>query len=170
NTPGLRALQEPERLRALLEAVRARTPRPLFLKLAPDLSDEAIDAAVDVAVAARAEGLICTNTTIERSGVEGERHAGQPAGPSGAPPRARPTEVTRRAPRRAAGRLAIVGVGGIFSAEDAYAKIRAGASLVQVYTGLIYEGPALPARLARGLARLLARDGLTLAAAVGKDA
>src|SRR5215470_1079674 len=84
NTPGLRALQEPERLRALLEAVRARTPKPLFVKIAPDLSDEAIDAAVDVAVAAKAEGLICTNTTIERPGVEGERHAGEPGGLSGA--------------------------------------------------------------------------------------
>jgi len=78
--------------------------------------------------------------------------------------------VVRRAFRRAAGRLAVVGVGGIFTAEDAYAKIRAGASLVQVYTGFVYEGPALAARLARGLARLLARDGLTLSEAVGKDA
>src|SRR5215470_17583523 len=170
NTPGLRALQEPERLRALLEAVRARTPKPLFLKIAPDLSDDAIDAAVDVAVAAKAEGVIYTTTTIERPGVEGERHAGEPGGLSGAPLGDRSTEVIRRAYRRAAGRLALIGVGGVFSPEDAYTKIRAGASLVQVYTGFIYEGPGLPVRLARGLARLLARDGLTIAAAVGKDA
>ena len=170
NTPGLRALQEPDRLRALLEAVRQKTPRPLFLKIAPDLAPEAIDAAVDVAIQAGAQGIVCTNTTVERDGVEGAGSADEPGGLSGAPLADRSTEIVRRAFRRAAGRLVIVGVGGVFSAEDAYAKIRAGASLVQVYTGFIYEGPGLAARLTRGLARLLARDGLALADAVGKDA
>jgi len=186
NTPGLRALQEPERLAALLAAVRARTPKPVFLKIAPDLAPEAVDAAVDAAVACGSAGVVCTNTTIERpvTGREGGparlRRAGggsalrplidEPGGLSGAPLRDPSTAVVRRAFRRAAGRLAVVGVGGIFTAEDAYAKIRAGASLVQVYTGFVYEGPALAARLARGLARLLARDGLTLSEAVGKDA
>jgi dihydroorotate dehydrogenase len=170
NTPGLRALQEPERLRALLDAVRARTAKPLFLKIAPDLSDDGIDAAVDVAVAARADGLVCTNTTLARDAVAGAPHAAETGGLSGAPLAARSTEVVRRAYRRAAGRLAIVGVGGVFTPEDVYEKIRAGAQLVQVYTGFVYEGPGLALRLANGLAVLLARDGLTLGSAVGKDA
>jgi dihydroorotate dehydrogenase len=162
NTPCLRALQEPERLGALLATVLARTAKPVFLKIAPDLAPEAIDAAVDTAAAAGAAGLICTNTTVAHGHGEG--------GLSGRPLRDPSTEVVRRAYRRAAGRLPIIGVGGVFSPEDAYAKIRAGASLVEVYTGFIYEGPGLAARLARGLAALLARDGLTLADAVGKDA
>src|SRR5262249_2780210 len=141
-----------------------------FLKIAPDLAPEAVDAAVDTAVAAGAQGLVCTNTTVEREGVAGARHAAEPGGLSGAPLAARADGIIRRAYRRAAGRLTIVGVGGIFTAEDAYAKIRAGASLVQVYTGFIYEGPAIAPRIVRGLARLLRRDGITLAEAVGKDA
>jgi dihydroorotate dehydrogenase len=168
NTPGLRALQEPERLAALLGAIRARTQRPVFLKIAPDLEPEAIDAAVDTAAACGVAGLICTNTTVARPVVG--RHAGEPGGLSGAPLRELATAVVRRAYRRAAGRLAIIGVGGIFTADDAYAMIRAGAALVQVYTGFIYEGPGLAARLARDLAARLLRDGLSLADAVGKDA
>lgn len=170
NTPGLRALQEPERLRALLEAVRQKTPRPIFLKIAPDLTAAAIEAAVDTAIAAGAQGIICTNTTIERAGVPASQHAAEPGGLSGAPLARRADEVIRCAYRRAAGRLAVIGVGGVFTAADVYAKIRAGASLVQVYTGFIYEGPAIAPRLSRGLARLLARDGLSLTDAVGKDA
>jgi dihydroorotate dehydrogenase len=168
NTPGLRALQEPDRLAALLRAVRARSERPLFLKIAPDLDDDAIDAAVDVAIAEGAAGLIATNTTVERP--VSDPRAGEAGGLSGAPLAARSTHVIRRAYRRAAGRLAIIGVGGIFTADDAYAKIRAGASLLQVYTGLIYEGPALVARLVAGLRERLARDGLSLPDAVGRDA
>jgi dihydroorotate dehydrogenase len=165
NTPGLRALQEPERLRGLLRAVRARTDRPLFLKIAPDLDDAGLDAAVDVAAEEGAAAIIATNTTVQRPVPCAEA-----GGLSGAPLAARSTEVVRRCFRRAAGRLAVVGVGGIFSADDAYEKIRAGASLVQVYTGLVYEGPGLPRRLVDGLRARLARDGLTLAAAVGADA
>jgi len=167
NTPGLRSLQEPERLSSLLRSVRARTEKPVFLKIAPDLDDEGIDAAVDVAIAEGVVGLIATNTTVERP-IDDPR-AGEAGGLSGAPLAARSTEVIRRAYRRAAGRLAIVGVGGIFTADDAYAKIRAGASLIQVYTGFIYEGPSLVARLVAGLRERLARDGLSLGEAVGRD-
>ncbi len=167
NTPGLRALQEPERLAALLASVRARTDRPLFLKLAPDLDPEAIDAAVDVAAHHGAAGIIATNTTITRPGVE----TAEAGGLSGAPLRPLATAVIRRAYRRAAGRLAIVGVGGIFSAEDAYAHLRAGASLVQIYTGFVYEGPFAVRKIVHGLRRLLARDGLgSVEDAVGLDA
>jgi dihydroorotate dehydrogenase len=171
NTPGLRSLQEPERLAAILGSVRARTARPLFLKIAPDLDDEGIDAAVDVAVAERLAGIVATNTTVERPpALAGDPLASEAGGLSGAPLAARATEVVRRAYRRAAGRLAIVGVGGIFTADDAYARIRAGASLLQIYTGFIYEGPSVVARLVAGLRERLARDGLGLAHAVGRDA
>jgi dihydroorotate dehydrogenase len=160
NTPGLRQLQEREQLDRLLRACVARVAerapgKPLLVKLAPDLAPEALDEAVDVAIAAGVAGIIATNTTLSRAGVE--RH-----------PRA--TEVVRRAYARAAGRVPIVGCGGVLSAEDAYRKLRAGASLVQVYTGLIYGGPGLVAELNAGLARLLARDGFArVADAVGAD-
>jgi dihydroorotate dehydrogenase len=159
NTPGLRRLQEPERLAALLAGLDVA--RPTFVKIAPDLASEEIDAIVDVAIAARVAGVIATNTT-----VVAEPEAG---GLSGAPLRDRSTEVVRRVARRAAGRIAVIGVGGIATAEDAYAKIRAGASLVQVYTGFIYEGPGLARRLVIGLTRLLERDRLSLEEAVGRD-
>ncbi|MBI5070279.1 MAG: quinone-dependent dihydroorotate dehydrogenase [Deltaproteobacteria bacterium] len=176
NTPGLRELQGKEALQRLLGACvrRARelpVPRPLLVKLAPDLTDEALDEAVDVAVACGASGLIATNTTVSREAVAGHPRAEEVGGLSGAPLEARATEVVRRAYRRAAGRLSIVGAGGVFGAEDAYRKIRAGATLVQLYTGFIYGGPALPARLLRDLAALLRRDGFSsVGDAVGADA
>jgi dihydroorotate dehydrogenase len=158
NTPGLRDLQEPDRLAALLTALRAATAKPLFLKVAPDLAPAAIDAVVDTAIACGANGLLATNTTILRPPpVSATAPTG---GLSGAPLAPLATEVIRRAALRASGRLPIIGVGGVFSAEDVYAKMRAGASLVQVYTGLIYQGPALVRRLLQGLRQLLARDGL----------
>ncbi len=174
NTPGLRTLQEPERLAQLLRAVKARLEalapgKPLFLKIAPDLSPEAVDAAVDAAIACGLTGLIATNTTLERP----FEHplAKEAGGLSGAPLTAPSTEIIRRAFRRAQGRLPIIGVGGVFTAQDAYAKLRAGASAVQVYTGFIYEGPGMAARLARELGELLRRDGFgSLAELVGVDA
>jgi dihydroorotate dehydrogenase len=170
NTPGLRSLQEPEALAALLAAARARTTRPLFLKIAPDLTDDAVDAAVDVAVAQRLDGVIATNTTLERAAVAAHPRAGEAGGLSGAPLAARSTEVIRRAYRRAAGRLAIVGVGGVFTVDDVVEKLRAGASLVQLYTGFIYEGPGVVRRLARELRARLAAEGVALADLVGRDA
>jgi dihydroorotate dehydrogenase len=173
NTPGLRQLQEPERLAALLGAVRARMDmvapgRPLFLKIAPDLGPEAVDAVVDVALSARASGLIATNTTITRPFAHPQ--AGEQGGLSGRPLRALATQTLRRAARRANGRLALWGVGGVATPEDVYERLRSGASVVQVYTALVYEGPGLVQRLLRGLETLLRRDGfLRLQDAIGAD-
>jgi dihydroorotate dehydrogenase len=175
NTPGLRALQEKDQLDRLLRACVARLAerapgKPLLVKLAPDLAPEALDEAVDVAVAAGVAGVIATNTTLSRAGVEGHPRGAEQGGLSGAPLEALATSVVRRCYARAAGRVPIVGVGGVMDAAGAYAKIRAGASLVQVYTGLVYGGPAFVRRLNEGLAALLARDGFTsVAEAVGAD-
>jgi dihydroorotate dehydrogenase len=173
NTPGLRKLQEPEALEQLLRAVRARLDqvapgKPLFLKIAPDLAPEAVDAITDVAIACGLQGLIATNTTISRP-VEHPlcKEAG---GLSGAPVRELSTEVLRRAYARAGGKLAFIGVGGVMDAEDVYAKLRAGASLVQVYTGFIYGGPGTVPTLLKGLAACLERDGFrSVSEAVGAD-
>ncbi len=175
NTPGLRQLQEKGALDRLLRACVARVAerapgKPLLVKLAPDLEPEALDEAVDVAIAAGVAGIVATNTTLARSGVESHRRAREAGGLSGAPLTARATEVVRRVAIRAAGRVAIIGAGGVMNAEDAYAKIRAGASLVQVYTGFIYGGPGFATQTGAGLARLLARDGFaSVADAVGAD-
>jgi dihydroorotate dehydrogenase len=173
NTPGLRQLQEPERLSALLRAVRSRMDqvapgRPLFLKIAPDLAAEAVEAVVDVALQARVSGLIATNTTITRPFAH--PLAGQQGGLSGRPLRALATETLRCAARRADGRLALWAAGGVATAEDVYERLRAGASVVQVYTAFIYEGPALVRRLLQGLEVLLRRDGVRrLADVIGVD-
>ena len=175
NTPGLRALQEAAALDALLRAcvgrVRQRAPgKPLLVKLAPDLEPAAVDEAVDVAVAAGISGIVATNTTLSRAGVEGHPRAAEAGGLSGAPLAARATAVVRRCARRAAGRVPVIGCGGIMGAEDAYEKIRAGASLVQVYTGFVYGGPTFVRDVNEGLARLLERDGYaSVADAVGAD-
>jgi dihydroorotate dehydrogenase len=175
NTPGLRALQEKAQLDRLLRAcvgrLRERAPgKPLLVKLAPDLAPEALDEAVDVAVAAGVAGIIATNTTLSRAGVEGHPRAKEQGGLSGAPLEQLATAVVRRCYERAAGRVPIVGVGGVMDAEGAYRKIRAGATLVQVYTGLVYGGPRFVRRLHDDLAGLLARDGFArVADAVGAD-
>ncbi|MFO0596226.1 MAG: quinone-dependent dihydroorotate dehydrogenase [Myxococcaceae bacterium] len=170
NTPGLRELQEPEALSLLLMAVREHVVgRPLFLKIAPDLGDEAVDAVVDVARAAGADGLICTNTTITRP----VKHplASETGGLSGKPLFSRSTEVLKRAFRRTKGELPLIGVGGISSGEEAWQKICAGASLVQVYTGFIYRGPELVREILDLLEEKLAQLGLdSISKAVGRDA
>ncbi|MBK7858652.1 MAG: quinone-dependent dihydroorotate dehydrogenase [Archangiaceae bacterium] len=135
NTPGLRALQEPEALRRILQATRAEAgARPVLLKIAPDLEDEAVDAAVEVAVAEGAAGLIATNTTVKRPFIHPEA-----GGLSGRPLLQRSTEVLARV----RGRLPTIGVGGVFGPDDVQLKLKAGASLVQIYSGLIYQGPRL---------------------------
>jgi dihydroorotate dehydrogenase len=175
NTPGLRALQEKDQLDRLLRAcvgrLRARSPsKALLVKLSPDLAPEALDEAVDVAVAAGVSGIIATNTTLSRAGVEGHPRAREQGGLSGSPLEALATSVVRRCHARAAGRVPIIGAGGVMDAEGAYAKIRAGATLVQVYTGLVYGGPGFVRRVNEGLAALLARDGFgSIADAVGAD-
>jgi dihydroorotate dehydrogenase len=175
NTPGLRQLQEREALDRLLRACVARLAalapgKALVVKLAPDLEPEALDEAVEVAIAAGVAGIAATNTTLSRAGVEGHPRAGEAGGLSGEPLTARSTEVIRRVAARAAGRVPIIGSGGVMSAEDAWAKIRAGATLVQVYTGFIYGGPGFATQLNRGLCRLMERDGFrSLDEAIGAD-
>jgi len=171
NTPGLRGLQDRAALDALLRACReAAGETPLALKIAPELDEAAL---ADVAELAEAHGLaaiIATNTTLARDGLHGP-HAAQAGGLSGRPLFHRSTEALRTLRRLTQGRVALIGVGGVDSAETAYAKIRAGASAVQLYTGLVYGGVSLGARIARGLDALLARDGFdSVAAASGADA
>ncbi len=170
NTPGLRALQEPQALEALLRAVRLEVKgRPLFLKIAPDLGDEAVDAAVDVVRACQVDGLVCTNTTITRP----FEHplAAETGGLSGRPVAQRSTEVIRRVYARTGGALPIIGVGGIFDGAEAWAKIQAGASLVQLYTGFIYGGPGLVHEVLDDLEQRLTEAGLSsLQQAVGRNA
>ena len=149
NTPGLRSLQAPEALQKTLEAVLGKAQgKPVFLKIAPDLADEGIDAAVDVAVSCRIAGLIATNTTLARPFQH--RLAGEAGGLSGRPLTSRSTEVVRRCSQRAPA-LPVIGVGGVFSSDDVREKLDAGASLVQVYSGFVYEGPAMVKTLIAGL-------------------
>jgi dihydroorotate dehydrogenase len=173
NTPGLRQLQEPEQLAALLKAVRARMDEvapgtPLFLKIAPDLGPEAVDAIVDTARAHRVDGLIATNTTVSRP-VQ-HRRCGEVGGLSGRPLRELATKIIARAYARSGGALPIIGVGGVFTGADAYEKIRAGASVVQLYTGFIYRGPDAVRRILAELAHLLRGGGFrSVREAVGAD-
>lgn len=178
NTPGLRDLQAEDELRHLLQVLvhenttwaqqQHQPPRPLLIKVAPDLSDAALASIVAVARTGGAAGLVATNTTIRRDGLS--TTTDEAGGLSGAPLRDRATAVVRTLHRLAGGALPVIGVGGVFTADDAYAKIRAGASLVQLYTGMIYEGPRVAHRIARGLVTLLARDGFThIREAVGSE-
>ncbi|MFT3835483.1 MAG: quinone-dependent dihydroorotate dehydrogenase [Myxococcaceae bacterium] len=158
NTPGLRKLQEPEALARTLSAAKQHAHgKPVFLKIAPDLTDEAVDAAVDVALSEQAAGLIATNTTLARP--EFHRLNGEAGGLSGAPLLTRSNQVVARAWKRAGVRLPIIGVGGVFSGADAIAKIRAGASLVQIYTGFIYGGPGRVSRMLDEMEALVASAG-----------
>ena len=168
NTPGLRGLQDPGELAALIAAVRSEVDaKPVFVKVAPDLDGAAIDGIARVAIDGGVAGLIVSNTTLGRPGVSSTEAGGL----SGAPLFAPSTEVLRRFARATGGSIALIGVGGIASAIDAYGKIRAGASAVQLYTALVYHGPALVPRLKTDLAALLRRDGFSrVADAVGVDA
>jgi dihydroorotate dehydrogenase len=167
NTPGLRDLQAVASLRPLLQALveeRARAKgatarRPLLLKLAPDLADADAVAAAQLALEVGLDGLIVSNTTIARPAGLAGPHAGEAGGLSGAPLMARATQLLGVIHRETADALPLIGVGGIASAADAYAKIRAGACLLQLYTALVYRGPGLVREIAEGLAGLLARDG-----------
>jgi dihydroorotate dehydrogenase len=178
NTPGLREWQRPERLAPLLAALRrARDARagpgrkpPLLLKIAPDLEEVAEAELVELALEARIDGLVVANTTTARPASLRSPHRAEAGGLSGDPLFAPSTAALRRIATRTRGRLALLGVGGIDSAERAYAKIRAGACAVQLYTGLVYEGSGLLRRILDGLERLLDRDGFArLADAVGAD-
>ena len=168
NTPGLRDLQKGAALTELLQAAGAARGRvPLFLKVAPDLDPAEIDDIARAAIDARIDALIVSNTTVSRPALR-SRNAGEAGGLSGAPlcGLARQRLVDFRA--ATGGAMPLISVGGIGSAEEAYARIRAGASLVQLYSALVYEGPGLARRIARGVSTLLERDGFAnVADAVG---
>jgi dihydroorotate dehydrogenase len=176
NTPGLRGLQNKSELKALLAALtdaRARLSHavPLLVKIAPDLDDHACADIAELALASGIEGLIVSNTTIARPTSLKSRHAKETGGLSGAPLFVRSTAVLRAMRRFTDGRLTLIGVGGVSSGADAYAKIKAGATLVQLYTALTYEGPALITRIKRELLELMTRDGHpNIAAAIGTEA
>lgn len=180
NTPGLRDLQAVDKLRPLLAAVRAACDRssplqtiPLFVKIAPDLADEDIDAVADLALELGLDGIIATNTTISRANLatpEPQVTALGAGGLSGAPLKARSLAVLRRLRARVGTRVTLIAVGGIETADDAWHRIRAGATLVQGYTGFIYGGPAWPRRLQRELAAKVRAAGLqTIEQAIGAD-
>ncbi len=165
NTPGLRGLQARAALLPLLEAVlaaRAGTSvrPPLLVKVAPDLTPKELDGIVEAALATGIDGLIATNTTIGRPAGLRDRHRGEAGGLSGRPLFAPSTAVLGELYRLSQGRIPIIGVGGISSGAEAYAKIRAGASLVQLYSALVYHGPRLVGRILAELAALLRADGL----------
>jgi dihydroorotate dehydrogenase len=172
NTPGLRGLQNKDDLTRLLAALTSarKTRVPLLLKIAPDLDPQALDDIAAVVRASFIDGLIVSNTTIARPTLK-SIHANETGGLSGTPLLAPSTEILRQMRQRLGNAVTLVGVGGIASGEDAYTKIRAGASLVQLYTALVYQGPGLVNRIKRELLELLARDGFaSVADAVGKDA
>ena len=166
NTQSLRELQSGERLGELLAALMERrsalaarhgATKPLVVKIAPDLDEREIDAIAALALEHGVDGLIATNTTVSREGVAGHRHAAESGGLSGRPLFPAATRVLKRLAGALQGRIPLIGVGGILSGADAVAKADAGASLVQVYTGFIYRGPALVAQARRALAARPAR-------------
>jgi dihydroorotate dehydrogenase len=199
NTPNLRQLQDRAALDEILAALQEtnrgaaaaaddalrsggdsapalrgpRRTKPILVKVAPDLSDGALDEIVGLVESRQIAGLVATNTTVERpasTDPDVNRLYAEPGGLSGRPLRRRSTEVVRRLYRQSGGRVPIIGVGGVFDAADAWEKITAGASLVQVYTGLVYEGPTVVRRIVRGLRERLAVAGYSdLAQAVGTD-
>ncbi|HEU5156721.1 MAG TPA: quinone-dependent dihydroorotate dehydrogenase [Streptosporangiaceae bacterium] len=166
NTPGLRDLQAVRRLRPLLLAVREAADRtadrtadrrvPLLVKIAPDLADDDIDAVADLALELGLDGIVATNSTIARDGlVSDPRLAAEAGGLSGAPLKQRSLDVLKRLHGRVGDRLVLISVGGIETADDAWERLRSGATLVQAYTGLIYGGPLWPYKIHRDLARRL---------------
>jgi len=173
NTPGLRDLQGEERLRAILTAVMGAVPvrPPILVKLAPDLSDAGLEAVVQVAIETGASGLIISNTTIARPATLRDKNASQAGGLSGAPLFARSTEMLARAHGLAGRRLTLIGAGGVRSGADALAKIRAGASLVQLYSEFAYAGPALIPRIKVELLEAMRAEGFeTVVQAIGTAA
>ncbi len=179
NTPGLRDLHRSDLLDGLLGALRSeiaaqaarshRAPKPFLLKVSPDLPPQGLDEVAGVMLRHGAAGVVVANTTVNSPLVAKANVGG--GGLSGAPIRSVTTRLVREFFRRLRGRAEVVGVGGVFTAEDAYEKIRAGASLVQVYTGFVYEGMGVAGRICRGLAAMLERDRWSgVGDAVGADA
>jgi len=177
NTPNLRQLQDKAALDEILAALQQLNmtgPKPILVKVAPDLTFEALDEIIELAGQRNLAGIVATNTTIARPETADEtarRTYAETGGLSGRPLRARSTEVIRHIHQRTRGTLPIIGVGGIFNAADAWEKITAGASLVQVYSGMVYEGPALAKQIVRGLADHLRHKGFaSLQQAIGTGA
>lgn len=179
NTPDLRALQHGDELKQLLDAVKdemekqaelhGALPKPILVKIAPDNSEEQLTYMAQAIQLSGMSGIIATNTTISRDGLT-HSNAGETGGLSGRPLTNRSTEVIRSLFSITQGKLPIIGSGGIFTADDAYEKIRAGASLVEVYTALIYRGPGLLKEIHSGLRQRLKKDGYTrITQAVGAD-
>lgn len=172
NTPGLRALQDKAALEELLArvmAARGLDIPPVFLKVAPDLTPTDIDDITAVAITQKIDALIISNTTISRQKLR-SAHAKEAGGLSGEPLKSLALERLRDFRKASGGALPLVGVGGIATAEDAYARIRAGASLVQLYSALVYAGPGLARQIANGLKTLLKRDGFAnVAQAIGAE-
>ncbi len=171
NTPGLRALQDKAALDDLLARAMAErvANTPVFLKVAPDLQPADIDDIVEVSITRGIAALIVSNTTITRPALK-SRHAGENGGLSGAPLRDLAHQRLIDFRKASGGKIPLIGVGGISSAQDAYARIKAGASLVQIYSALVYQGPGLARTITKGLAALLKRDGFSnVAEVVGTD-
>jgi dihydroorotate dehydrogenase len=192
NTPNLRQLQDKAALDEILTALQevnrtcaglsagatapAQThgPKPVLVKVAPDLSFEALDEMLELVEPRQIAGLVATNTTISRPETGNpylQRLYSESGGLSGRPLRARSTEVVRHLYRQTRGALPIIGVGGVFNTDDAWEKITAGATLIQIYTGLVFEGPGLAAQIVQGLRQRLTEYGLTdLRQAIGLNA
>ncbi|WP_089243008.1 quinone-dependent dihydroorotate dehydrogenase [Rhodococcoides kyotonense] len=174
NTPGLRDLQAVESLRPILVAVQNAVSIPVLVKIAPDLSDDDVDAVADLAVELGLAGIVATNTTISRAGLRTDAavvDAAGAGGVSGTPVAERSVEVLRRLHARVGGRIALISVGGIETADQAWERITAGASLVQGYTGFIYGGPFWMRRINKGIAQRLRAHGFSeLSEAVGSAA
>ena len=179
NTPGLRSLQSTEQLRPILDTLQTLNEKrhPLLVKISPDLADEDLAAVVDLALDYQLSGIIATNTTIQRTHLRtqllsnGKAVVDEAGGISGRPLSDRSTEAIRQIYRQSEGQLPIIGVGGVFTAKDAWNKITAGATLVQIYTGWIYEGPWMVRRILQGLLQQLDGQGVnTLEDAVGLEA
>ena len=172
NTPGLRDLQDEGALAALLDAVimaRGSSPTPIFLKLAPDLDRAEIDAICRLAIDRHIDALIVSNTTVARPPLR-SAHGGESGGLSGEPLRDMALECLRTFRRASGGMIPLIGVGGIATVDDAWARIRAGASLVQVYSALVYEGPGLARHLVKGLTERIRKAGMgSIAEAVGSE-
>jgi dihydroorotate dehydrogenase len=172
NTPGLRALQDEGALAALLDAVleaRGADGPPVFLKVAPDLTLADVDAISRIALDRRLGALIVANTTISRPSLK-SHHAGEAGGLSGEPLRPLALQRLKDFRKATGGAIPLIGVGGISSAEDAWARIRAGASLVQLYSAMVYRGPGIARRIVRGLEQSMRRDGFaSIAEAVGSE-
>jgi dihydroorotate dehydrogenase len=173
NTPNLRQLQDKAALDEIFAALQSQnaTGKPILVKVAPDLTLEALDEILELVGPRRIAGIVATNTTIARPQTSNpalQKIYAETGGLSGKPLRARSTEIIRHLYRQTNGKLPIIGVGGIFNADDAWEKITAGASLVQCYPGLVYEGPGLAKQIVSGLQTKLAAAGIkSLSAAVG---